>query len=101
MQGVAAKNDASYDLSRARAWSQIDRGGLNGDDGRRVGQNRSLSLRPHGRTRMTVFPGRRSVELKAATASSGGATVPMFVRRRPSRSRWTLSLSWDGSDSTT
>src|SRR5438093_13235932 len=28
---------------------------------------------PHGRTRMTVFPGRRSVELKAATASSRGA----------------------------
>src|SRR2546428_8969404 len=50
---------------------------------------------------MTVFPWRRSVELKAATASSRGATVPMFVRSRPSRIRWTISLSWARSDSTT
>jgi hypothetical protein len=42
---------------------------------------------PHGRTRMIVFPGRRSVGLKAATASSRVATVPMFVRSRPSRTR--------------
>jgi len=29
---------------------------------------------------MTVFPERRSVELKAATASSRVETLPMFVR---------------------
>ena len=63
------------------------------------GQNRSASPSRHGRTRMTVFPARRSVELKAATASSRGATVPMFVRSRPSRTRWTISLSWARSDS--
>jgi hypothetical protein len=43
---------------------------------------------------MIAFPGRRSVELKAATASSRVETVPMFVRSRPSRTRWTISLSW-------
>ena len=36
---------------------------------------------------MTVFPVLRSVELKAATASSRDATLPMFVRSRPSRTR--------------
>jgi hypothetical protein len=35
---------------------------------------------PYGRTRMIVFPLIRSVGLKAATASSRGATLPMFVR---------------------
>ena len=50
---------------------------------------------------MIVFPGRRSVGLKAATASSRVETVPMFVRSRPSRTRWTISLSWARSDSTT
>src|SRR5262249_25404200 len=41
----------------------------------------------HGRTRMIVFPLRRSVGFKAATASSRVETVPMFVRSRPSRTR--------------
>jgi hypothetical protein len=40
----------------------------------------------HGRTRMIVFPLRRSVGFKAATASSRVETFPMFVRSRPSRS---------------
>src|SRR6266567_456522 len=55
----------------------------------------------HGRTRMIVFPLRRSVRLKAATASSRVETLPMFVRSRPSRTRRTISLSWARSDSTT
>src|SRR5690242_11030980 len=55
----------------------------------------------HGRTRMTVFPARRSVELKVATASSRVETLPIFVRSRPSRTRWTISPSWARSDSTT
>src|ERR1700741_157597 len=50
---------------------------------------------------MIVFPLRRSVEFKAATASSRVATLPMLVRSRPSRTRWTISLSWARSDSTT
>ena len=50
---------------------------------------------------MTVFPARRSVALKVATASSRAETLPMFVRSRPSRTRWTISLSWARSDSTT
>src|SRR5215470_1265223 len=40
---------------------------------------------PHGWTRMIVFPLIRSVGLKAATASSRAATLPMFVRSRPFR----------------
>jgi hypothetical protein len=64
------------------------------DHDQRGGQNRSPSPSPHGRTRMIVFPGRRSVGLKAATASSRAKTVPMFVRSRPSRTRWTISFSW-------
>src|SRR6201989_1223189 len=55
----------------------------------------------HGRTRMIVFPLRRSVRLKAATASSRVAMLPMFVRSRPSRTRWTISLSWARSDTRT
>ena len=43
--------------------------------------------RPHGRTRMIVFPLRRSVGFKAAMASSRVETLPMFVRSRPSRTR--------------
>src|SRR2546429_8821600 len=39
----------------------------------------------HGRARMTVFPARRSVALKVATASSRAETLPMFVRSRPYR----------------
>ena len=50
---------------------------------------------------MTVFPARRSVELKVATAWSRVETLPMFARSRPSRTRWTISLSWARSGSTT
>ena len=50
---------------------------------------------------MIVFPLRRSVGLKAATASSRAATLPMFVRSRPSRTRWTTSLNWARSGTTT
>src|SRR5205807_9465445 len=51
------------------------------------------SPRHHGRTRMIVFPLIRSDRLKAATASSRAATSPMFVRSRPTRTRWTSSLN--------
>src|SRR4051812_23113735 len=51
--------------------------------------------------RMIVFPLRRSVGLRAATASSRVATASMLVRSRPSRTRWTISLSWARLDSTT
>ena len=50
---------------------------------------------------MTVFPLRRSVGFKAATASSRVETLPMFVRSRPSRTRRTISLSWARLNSTT
>ena len=50
---------------------------------------------------MIVFPACRVVELKAATASSRVATVPMFVRSRPSRTRRMISPSWARSDTTT
>src|SRR6266702_7366955 len=50
---------------------------------------------------MTVFPLIRLVGLKAATASSRVAMLPMFVCSRPSRTRWTISPSWARSDSTT
>jgi hypothetical protein len=72
-----------------------------GDDDQRGGQNLSPSPSLHGRTWMIVFPERRSVGLKAATASSRVETVPMFVRSRPSRTRSTISPSWARSDSTT
>src|SRR5438034_7662788 len=49
---------------------------------------------------MIVFPLRRWVGLKAATASSRVEMLPMFVRSRLSRTRWTISLSWARSDST-
>src|SRR4029453_11053743 len=55
----------------------------------------------HGRMRMIVFPLIRVVGLNAATASSRVETLPMFVRSRPSRTRWTIALSWARSDSTT
>src|SRR5258708_21680150 len=61
----------------------------------------SMGRVAHGRTRMTVFPLRRSVGFKAATASSRVETLPMFVRRPPSRNPCTHSLSWARSDSTT
>ena len=50
---------------------------------------------------MIVFPLIRSVGLKAATASSRAATLPMFVRSRPCRTRWTSSLNWARSGTTT
>src|SRR6187431_853981 len=50
---------------------------------------------------MIVFPVTRSVGLRAATASSRVATLPMFVRSRPSRTRWTTSPNWARSESTT
>lgn len=50
-------------------------------------------LGTQGRTRMTVLPLRRSVGLSTGTASSRVATVPMCVRRRPSRTRSTISTS--------
>src|SRR5436853_3600507 len=50
---------------------------------------------------MIVFPLIRSVRLKAATASSRAATLPMFVRSRPTRTRWTSSLNWARSGTTT
>src|ERR1044072_8399525 len=50
---------------------------------------------------MIVFPARRSVALKAATALSRVATLAMFVRTRPSRARRTISLSWARSGTTT
>src|SRR6266576_107546 len=64
-----------------------------------VGVRQSPS--PHGRTRMIVFPLIRSVRLKAATASSRAAALPMFVRSRPTRTRWTSSLNWAQSGMTT
>src|SRR5215475_962964 len=54
-----------------------------------------------GEHELSSSPGRRWVGLKAATASSRAKTVPTFVRSRPSRTRWTISLSWARSDSTT
>src|SRR5713226_3485049 len=77
------------------------RAGHAADADPRGGQDRSLSPSPHGRTLMIVFPLRRSVGLRAATASSRIATLPMFVRSRPSRTRRTTSPSWARSDSTT
>jgi hypothetical protein len=47
----------------------------------------------HRRTWMRVFPGTRSVELSAATASSSGTTLPMWGRSRPSRTRRAISVS--------
>jgi hypothetical protein len=46
-----------------------------------------------GCTRITVLPLRRSAGLSAGTASSRVATVPMCVRRRPSRARSAISAS--------
>lgn len=56
---------------------------------------------PYGRTRMTVFPLRRVVGLRAPMASSKLATSPMLVRSRPSRTRCTISPSSARSASTT
>src|SRR3954471_18842924 len=59
-----------------------------------TGDRSHASTIPYGRTRMIVCPLMRSVGLNAATASSRDATLPMFVRSRPSRTRWTISRSW-------
>ena len=91
---------ANKEASR-RSQAGDDRHDPKGDDDPRGGQNRSPSPSPHGRTQMIVFPLRRSFGFKAATASSRVETLPMFVRSRPSRTRWTISLSWARSDSTT
>ena len=80
----------------ACGWPQSDDVGI----ARTIGELKRMSS-PHGRTRMIVFPLRRSVELKAATASSRVETLPMFVRSRPSRARRTISLSWARSGTTT
>lgn len=50
---------------------------------------------------MTILPATRSVELKAATALSRVATLPMCVRTRPSRTRRAISPSWVRSETTT
>jgi len=47
----------------------------------------------YGRMRMIVFPTTLWVGLRAATASPRVETLPMFVRSRPSRTRWTTSPS--------
>jgi hypothetical protein len=49
---------------------------------------------------MIVFPLRRSVGFRAATAASRVETLPILVRNRPSLTRWTISLSWARSGST-
>src|SRR5437660_1767638 len=53
------------------------------------------------RMRIIGFPVTRPDGLRAKTASSSFATLPMFLRSRPSRTRWTISPSWPRSDSTT
>jgi hypothetical protein len=60
---------------------------------RRIGAVGDPATEFYGRTLMIVFPMRRSVGFEAATASSRVETLPMFVRSRPSRTRWTISLS--------
>src|SRR5262252_7358187 len=80
---------------------KVDRPSHLADTDPRGGQDRLPSPSPYGRTMMIVFPLRRSVELRAATASSRDVVVPMFVRSRPSRTRCTISPSWARSASTT
>lgn len=53
-----------------------------------------LASSPHVRTRMTAFLWIPSFALKVATALSRVATLPMFVRSRPSRTRCTISFNW-------
>ncbi len=47
----------------------------------------------HERTRITGFPKRRLVEFKVVIASSSVEISPIFIRNRPSRTRWTISVS--------
>src|SRR3954462_14050869 len=79
------------DFARCQPWSAEGRGRRNGGARPTISTGRAEPLalpESHGRTRMTVFPLRRSVGFKAATASSRVETLPMFVRSRPSRIRW-------------
>src|SRR5262249_34962997 len=61
-----------------------------------IGRSRPIWTAPAGRVHRwaRVAPGRtRMIGLvgwKAATASSRVAMLPMFVRSRPSRTRWTI-----------
>lgn len=48
---------------------------------------KAARLLDHGPTRMIVFPLRRSVGFKAASAPARVAMLPMFARRRPSADR--------------
>jgi len=58
----------------------------------RIARGRLCGARiAQGRTRMIVLPLTHFVGLKEATASSRVDTLPMFVRSRPSRTRWTLT----------
>ena len=60
-----------------------------------------MAGRNYGCTRMIVFPLRRVVGLRAATSSSRSAMSLMLFLRRPSRTRWTISVSRARSASTT
>ena len=66
------------EASSPMRWSESDDVGV----ARTIGELKRMSS-PHGRTRMIVFPLRRSVELKAATASS---RVETFADVRPQSS---------------
>ena len=83
----------SSSLARARR-----RGPGGSSPSRHRGRTGLLSPSAHGRTRMIVFPVRRSVVLKAATATSRVATVPMFVRSRRPAPAGTTSLNGARSD---
>ena len=100
-QGETLLNDPAVHAQPGIMLLAAHRPGHAADADPRGGQDRSLSPSPHGRTLMIVFPLRRSVGLRAATASSRVATLPMFVRSRPSRTRCTTSPSWARSDSIT
>src|SRR5262245_62528631 len=71
---LALSETEEDDLARCQPKSAEARGRRSdvgaADDHPRGGKNRSPSPSPHGRTRMTVFPLRRSVGFKAATALS-------------------------------
>src|SRR4051794_17651113 len=90
-------------LARGPQYRRVDGGGPKRSAAKiDLGEgNPSHFLFPHGRTRMMVFPLIRLVGFRAATASSMLAMLPMFVRSRPSRTRWTISPSWPRSDTRT
>src|SRR3546814_12122620 len=89
-----------FDISFQGPWvvSQVALGGADGtqpaDLYSAAGRVHRWARVTHGRTRMIVFPLIRLVGLRAATASSRVETLPMFVRSRPSRTPWAISLSW-------